>query len=583
MKTKKGKFFRKILTGIILCSLLLSLLTFSPAKTYAKEGEGKVDFAKMHHFHISVFDPGDNNITGNVTDGEWGQANSSGEVALILFKGDANDLSNALCYIKISDHSNWFNLGRGITNKYNADGSSFYERLKKCNGGNDKVTQTLNGSLGDCGIDRLCNENSWEESKDSNGKYDGKEIHIKEKALQDNGEGAFVLEPQDPGIYTVRAFGTAGDMPFFPDKKGIFWKTRMVINANDPEKISIEGPAGAGMGDSSSSYIDPNKPEDQWKLMDNTNNCGEKNDEGNIIDCYHGQNHHEQNDDSGEPDHEPGGSLVLNVLSDPSGWNLWEALNPINLAIRIFITLINGLLELFLGLIRGMLLDLMKGMLGTLLKAPADLYSITPVVEGWQITRGVANVFFIIVFFLLLFLNLVGPYIDPYLIKKTLPRFVLAIIGVNLSLFICNELVKLANVISAYFLGSTQGGNIGNIFANVDNAWHEFSQAWSPSAGVGSLFASLLGKILEVIGLVFMLIVALILAFVFMIRVGIIMLLAVLAPFMFLSLAVPFAQAYVKSWWEKYIKWVFMGPIIALIIYLIWQMNISNFWDKVFK
>ncbi len=559
MKTKK-RFTRKIVIILLLFGFILPYFFTSPQKAQA---EPTVDFTKLHHFHLHVYDPGDNDITEAATDGNFNVGHGAGEVGLFLFEGDANNIDHCIAYLKISGKGNWFNPGMGIT--YKATGK--YDIRKKMTdicGPGGRVTDALNGRIWD--FEELITD-TWGGRGDENRKT----ISVKNNDGQS--DDAFYLPPEPANkTYIIRAFGKEGDLPGFPDKAAVFWKTQIRFNAStDPQTgqltLGVDGPGAQGGSTVTSVYINPSRQIDQNKIF-----C-----KGPTESDPADHRGHEMNDDSAK--NEPGGSIFANIVSDPVGWNLWSYLNPITLALRIANSIAGGFLDMINGMIRGILDEMMKDWGGYLLKQPQDLYKVDAAVYGWQLTRNVCNIFFIIVFFVLLFLNLIGPYLDPYLIKKTLPRFIIAIIGVNLSLFICNEILKIANYVSAYFLDVGAAGSVwGNLVSKMENYGVNFAASWSPQAGIGDVFASLVSKFLNLFVTIGMLIGGGVSVFVFMIRIAMILLLAIISPFMFLAFAVPFGQNYAKSWWEKYMKWVFMGPVIALLIYLIYALDKMNLW-----
>jgi len=612
MKAKRKKIFKKIITSLVLLALTsLFLLPIIPTAQAAPQNGGawdpdtkKMDFSKLHHIHLDAFDPGGSNISKVALDGApsgiFGDFKKpGGEVFLVLFKGnDSSNLNQALLVYKISYAANWFNLGKGLTNKWDSRGCGCGDKSQngcpKCGGVFSDTMNTkapnLEPSQPRYGIVNRLEHNSNDSQyyrKDINGNIceefynclcenwnsDGKTLNTSSSATQ--GNDAYFLEPQPPGDYTIRAFGSEGDLPVAIDKSCIFSNTKININIDDSGNITITGPTVEG---GSESIVDLDK-EEQRKIK-----CEgpEKDENGNDVPGskdYRGLDQNIKSDTVG---------FHMNVISEPNGWNLLEYMNPITLGLRIFTTIWGALMDLVLGIIKAYILQIFKDWGGGMLRSPSSLYDLPFVTAGWQLTRTLCNVFFVIAFFVILFLGLIGTYIDPYTIKKTLPRFVIAIIGVNLSLFICNELVVFSNRITSYFIsgggiskaGSNIVGNlVGSMYELGSNAAHNFS----PSVGAVSIIAGMAGRFVEVIFLLFLLLAILFFFFVVIIRIVMIILLTFLSPFMFLSLSLPFGQGYVKSWWEKYIKWVFMAPIMALLIYLIYVLaSTPANWDKLF-
>lgn len=78
--------------------------------------------------------------------------------------------------------------------------------------------------------------------------------------------------------------------------------------------------------------------------------------------------------------------------------------------------------------------------------------------EAWQTFRNLANIAFVAVFLFVIFSQLTGFGIDNYGIKKILPKMIVAAIIVNVSYFICQIAIDLANIV---------GYGIKNIMATV--------------------------------------------------------------------------------------------------------------------
>ncbi|MEX2014906.1 MAG: type IV secretion system protein [Candidatus Saccharimonadales bacterium] len=168
---------------------------------------------------------------------------------------------------------------------------------------------------------------------------------------------------------------------------------------------------------------------------------------------------------------------------------------------------------------------------------------------------------------------------DAYNIRKIAPRMLLAVIGVNISIYLCVAAVDITNVI---------GGGLGALIREPFEATGSFGEqeisfgdTGSDIGGsiVGAAGGGLLVTLLAVLGggslglilwllLLLMLaagLIALAIMATVVIRFGAIILLTLVSPVAIALLVLPGTEKYFRRWWEYFIKTLAVYPIIAAI------------------
>ena len=116
--------------------------------------------------------------------------------------------------------------------------------------------------------------------------------------------------------------------------------------------------------------------------------------------------------------------------------------------------------------------------------------------NAWSVFRDIANICFSIVLLVILFSQLTGVGIDNYGIKKVLPKLIVAAILINISYFICQLAVDVANIIGygvrGLFVGITnQIGTINSL--TLEGKTVELFKDGQPTSAWGS-FSSSIGQ-----------------------------------------------------------------------------------------
>ena len=182
---------------------------------------------------------------------------------------------------------------------------------------------------------------------------------------------------------------------------------------------------------------------------------------------------------------------------------------------------------------------------------------------------AVANFFYVIVFLVLIFSSSLPLGLDNYTIKKTLPKFIAAVIMTQFAYVICGVIVDFFNL-------------LGTIIPNMIFAL----QAVSPSlklptgnggaglqeglagtiivggAGAAALISSV-GWILIFI-LALLALVAILVAFVFIVlRMIVLYVLILISPIAFASWVLPGTEKFFSTWWKNFIRLNAMFPLIT--------------------
>ncbi|MFH1714001.1 MAG: hypothetical protein ABH831_00130 [Candidatus Nealsonbacteria bacterium] len=207
---------------------------------------------------------------------------------------------------------------------------------------------------------------------------------------------------------------------------------------------------------------------------------------------------------------------------------------------------------------------------------------------GWQFTSGIANLFFILIFVVIALAYILK--LENLQMKKALPRLIFIAFLINFSLIFVQIFTDIGWIIQNSFKntfftdGSLAVGSIqileqssfslitffktivisyipfalipyGNVVALVAIAVLIFT------TGAGPLIGPLSQIILVIvfnflIGLVFF-----VYAILFLARISVIWLLAVLAPLAFMAYILPQTERYFKQWLDALIQWVFLGVV----------------------
>ncbi len=182
----------------------------------------------------------------------------------------------------------------------------------------------------------------------------------------------------------------------------------------------------------------------------------------------------------------------------------------------------------------------------------------------WKNVKDLVNYLVVAVLIAVAFAQILHVNINTYGIKKVLPALVLAVIGANLSFFVCRILVDLGNVVLTLMLNpttsivsssTTPGTTLADAFRPLKR--EEFQnlakpENWSPTILFIKSLMMLVGAIMLYI-----------LAFLLFIRNWMIYFLIVLGPLAFMATILPQTKALFTQWWNQFLKWTFM-PLVSI-------------------
>ncbi|HUC87487.1 MAG TPA: hypothetical protein VMR75_04215 [Candidatus Saccharimonadales bacterium] len=187
--------------------------------------------------------------------------------------------------------------------------------------------------------------------------------------------------------------------------------------------------------------------------------------------------------------------------------------------------------------------------------------SSSPTYAVWQSMQTLANVFFVIIFLVMIFANTVQLNIETYAIKKMLPKFVAAVILVQFSYVISAVIIDLGNILGEGISGLVNVGVLHGI-ATGSTGTLTFMEGALGFAAVGLL-------IIAVPGLLTLAVVALIGAagvlLTLVVRQLLIIMLVVLSPLAFAAWVLPNTERFFKMWLSNFIKISLMYAMIMML------------------
>lgn len=194
-----------------------------------------------------------------------------------------------------------------------------------------------------------------------------------------------------------------------------------------------------------------------------------------------------------------------------------------------------------------------------------------------------------------------GSLLDAYTVRKIAPRLIVAVIGINLSIYLCVAAVDVTNII---------GGGLGDLLREPFHASEAFKNPEIPgtkfnavvggagivgivgtgavvgaaaaggtAVGATGIMATIAGGAFGTVALgglaalgMFLLVamisvalIALAIAATVIIRYGAIIILTIISPVAIAMLVLPGTEKYFKQWWDIFMKVLIMYPIIAVL------------------
>jgi ABC-type multidrug transport system fused ATPase/permease subunit len=201
--------------------------------------------------------------------------------------------------------------------------------------------------------------------------------------------------------------------------------------------------------------------------------------------------------------------------------------------------------------------------------SPLTTAADNPIYILWQNIRNVANIGFIIFFFIVIFSQATSIGISNYGIKRILPKMAVVVIGVNLSYFIVAFVIDAFNIFGA--------GISSLVTAALQQAGTTQLNTGSSSGSVRSIFtlggAALLtivvtggaaiGWFFSFLGLALLVVVVVVIVLV--VRQMAIIMLVIVSPVAILMYMLPNTEAYYNKWRKMLTQLLMMYPMIVLL------------------
>lgn len=187
------------------------------------------------------------------------------------------------------------------------------------------------------------------------------------------------------------------------------------------------------------------------------------------------------------------------------------------------------------------------------------------VYKSWRVTRAMINILLIIALMVISFSNITRINLDTYTIKKALPNIIIGVVLANASFLIIRYFADIVTVITYFFAeqtGRTGKDAFGNFLADAVRiiGFESIETTVAISGFLAPLIILIVGLV-AVIGVLW-------LAFILYFRLVAIYLLTILSPLAFVSYGIPGLEKYFKQWWQQFIKWLFIVPAIAAVLWL---------------
>ncbi|MDP2641374.1 MAG: hypothetical protein Q8P39_02430 [Candidatus Yanofskybacteria bacterium] len=175
------------------------------------------------------------------------------------------------------------------------------------------------------------------------------------------------------------------------------------------------------------------------------------------------------------------------------------------------------------------------------------------VTQGWHISKNIVNLIFLV---LLAFIGLATILrLQSYQLQKTLPLLIIIALLINFSGVLVAFIVDISNIFTNAFLQAMQ-----------DKSWHI---SWpSTSEGVSDLAGDLGLHLSRIIFYALATVILLAVTLLFFVRVLVLWILTILAPFAFAAYILPSTQSLWGQWWKALIQWAIIGVPMSFFLFL---------------
>jgi hypothetical protein len=200
------------------------------------------------------------------------------------------------------------------------------------------------------------------------------------------------------------------------------------------------------------------------------------------------------------------------------------------------------------------------GWINGILLAGNDINNKAPLKAAWTNILNLILSLLTLALLIIAFANILN--LDEklgYGLNRMIPKIILSIFMAYFSFLVARVLLDLTNAFQVALFNLPGAQNAPQTAALLPV--NGLQSATSLASGIGLM-------IFVVILMAFLFIVMLWLCILLLVRNAMIWILVALAPAAMLMNIMPFTESFYKKWWEEWWKWLFMGPAIALMLYL---------------
>ncbi len=251
----------------------------------------------------------------------------------------------------------------------------------------------------------------------------------------------------------------------------------------------------------------------------------------------------------------------------------------------LFITIPLAIIALSTG-ISYIIITILLGWFKTIVLSVPILPGQVDVVQaGWEITRNLANMGFILI---LVFIGLATILrIKDYEAKKLLPTLIIVALLINFSPVIVGFVVDISNLITNFFLNLGSWESTATVWSMI---WNYFADAFAIMTQMGQIWA-VIGNIIGtiILGVVLILFfgysawIYLLVAALLVVRIIILWILMILAPLAFLFYVLPAGKKLAKEWWQNLVQWAILAIPLGFFLFLSFKVletttQVGNFF-----
>jgi len=195
----------------------------------------------------------------------------------------------------------------------------------------------------------------------------------------------------------------------------------------------------------------------------------------------------------------------------------------------------------------------------------------------WEAFRDLANVLLVFIFLITIFAQVLPFDIDPYMVKKVLPKLIAAAIFIQFSYFFVQIMFDISRILGAGVRNIIESIPVSDVGGGLFGQEIGDATGTSILGGLGAVAAGTMGAaavftagsalIVPVLLLLLSALISVVTLFVTLqMRMIIIIILTIISPLAFLAWILPNTESYFKKWITGLIKLLLMYPIIVFMV-----------------